>query len=220
MPKATSGLSSGSWGASADLPGPYGDNGSYKGAMFGARPANRRIIGEARLCDKLREISAGANPEVEVPRVCNRYCGNEVFLARNENTQNSGSDREISLKTNFSKTTGQFSWPVAGNPSTYNNCSFVFSKSPERHFQGSKFLRGKTKFLDNSWTFQEVERGVEVVEKLASFLQWEKYSRIKRIGNNFLEYLEEELGSSFRPPRNRRTLVIGGANPAYKYPRT
>ena len=59
-----------------------------------------------------------------------------------------------------------------------------------------------------------------MVEKLASFTQWEQYSRIKRTGNNFLGCLEERLGSSFRSLRNRRTLVLGGANPAYKCPRT
>ena len=71
-------------------------------------------------------------------------CGNKVFLAGNENTQNSESGREISLRTNFAKTTCQSSGPVAGYPSSYNNCSFVFSKPPERPFQGSKFLRRKT----------------------------------------------------------------------------
>ena len=35
MPKVTTGLSLGSWGASAGLPGQYPNNGSYKGAMFG-----------------------------------------------------------------------------------------------------------------------------------------------------------------------------------------
>ena len=33
MPEATAGLSSGSWGAPAGLPGRFSDNGSYKGAM-------------------------------------------------------------------------------------------------------------------------------------------------------------------------------------------
>ena len=59
-----------------------------------------------------------------------------------------------------------------------------------------------------------------MVEKLASFSQWEKYSRTKRIRNNFLGCLEERLGSSFRPLTNRRMLVPRGANPAYKYPGT
>ena len=134
MPEATAGLSLSSWGASAGLPGRFSDNGSYKGAMSGTGPANHRIIREARLSDKSREISVRTNPEAGIPRVSNRHCGNEVFLARNENTQNSESGREISLRTNFGKTTSQSSGPVAGYPSSYNNCSFVFSKSPERPF--------------------------------------------------------------------------------------
>ena len=171
MPEATAGLSLGSWGVSAGLPGQFFDNGSYKGAMSGTGPANRRIIREARLSDKSREISVRTNPEAGIPRVSNRHCGNEVFLAGNENTQNSESGREISLRTNFSKTTSQSSGPVAGYPSSYNNCSFVFSKSPERPFQGSKFLRWKTKLPDSGCTFHGVKRGVDVVEKLASFPQ-------------------------------------------------
>ena len=63
-------------------------NGSYKGAMFRTGPANHRIIGEATLRDKSREISTGADPEVGIPRVRNRHRGNEASLARNENTQN------------------------------------------------------------------------------------------------------------------------------------
>ena len=72
MRKATTGLSSDSWGASAGLPGRYPNNGSYKGAMFGTDPANHRIIGEARLRDKSRGISAKEYPEFGIPRVCNR----------------------------------------------------------------------------------------------------------------------------------------------------
>ena len=126
-----------------------------------------------------------------------RHCGNEVFLARNENTQNSESGREISLRTNFGKTTSQSSRPVAGYPSSYNSCSFVFSKSPERPFQGSKFLRRKTKLPDSGHAFLGVKRGVDVVEKLASFPQQEKFSGSKRTGNKFLGCLKERLGSSF-----------------------
>ena len=183
MPSTTIGLSSGSWGASAGLPGRYPNNGSYKEAMSGTGPDNRRIIGTARLCDKSREIDAKANPEVGIPPVCNRQCGNEIFLARNENAQNSESGKEISLRRNFSKPTSQFSRPAAGSPSSYKNCSFIFSKSPERPFQGSKFLRGKTKLLDHSCIFHGVERGVDDVVEL--------YSTTKRTGNNFLECLEK-----------------------------
>ena len=152
MPEATAGLSSGSWGASAGLPGQFSDNGSYKGAMSGTGPANRRIIREGRLSDKSREISVRTNPGAGIPRVSNRHCGNGVFLAGNENTQNSESGREISLRTNFRKTNNQSSGLVAGYPSSYNNCSSVFSKSPERPFQGSKFLRRKTKSLCFPWS--------------------------------------------------------------------
>ena len=220
MPEATAGLSSGSRGASAGLPGRFSDNGSYKGAMSGTGPANRRFIREARLSDKLREISVRTHSEAGIPRVSNRHCGNEVFLARNENTQNSESGREISLRANFGKTTSQFSGPVAGYPSSYNNCTIVFSKSPERPFQGSKFLRRKSKLPDSGCAFLGVKRGVDVVEKLASFPQREEYSGSKRAGNNFLGCLKERMGSSFGPIRNRRTLVLGGANPAHKYSRT
>ena len=59
-----------------------------------------------------------------------------------------------------------------------------------------------------------------MVEKLASFSQWEKYSGAKRTGNNLPRCLEERVGSSFRPLRNRRMLVLGGVNPVYKCPRT
>ena len=213
-------LSSGSWGASAGLPGRFSDNGSYKGAMSGTGPANRRFIREARLSDKSREISVRTHSEAGIPRVSNRHCGNEVFLARNENTQNSESGREISLRANFGKTTSQFSGPVAGYSSSYNNCAIVFSKSPERPFQGSKFLRKKSKLPDSGCAFLGVKRGVDVVEKLASFPQWEKYSGSKRTGNNFLGCLKERMGSSFGPIRNRRMLVLGGANPAHKCSRT
>ena len=218
MPEATAGLSSGSWGASAGLPGRFSDNGSYKGAMFGTGPANHRIIREARLSDKSREINVRTNLEAGIPRVSNRHCGNEAFLARNENTQNSESGREISLGTNFGKTTSQSSGPVAGYPSSYNYCSFVFSKSPKRPFQGSKLLRRKTKLPDSGRAFLGVKRGVNVVEKLASFPQWEKFSGSKRTGNDFLGCLNERLGSSFGPLRNRRTLVLGRANPAHNVP--
>ena len=129
MPEATAGLSSGSWGASAGLPGRFSDNGSYKGAMSGTSPANCRFIREARLSDKSREISVRTHSEAGIPRVSNRHCGNEVFLARNENTQNSESGREISLRANFGKTTSQFSGPVAGYPSSHNSCAIVISKS-------------------------------------------------------------------------------------------
>ena len=169
MPEATAGLSSGSWGASAGLPGRFSDNGLYRGAMSGTGPANRRFIREARLSDKSREISVRTHSEAGIPRVSNRHCGSEVFLARNENTQNSESGREISLRANFGKTTSQFSGPVAGYPSSYNNCAIVFSKSPERPFQGSKFLRRKSKLPDSGCAFLGVKRGVDVVEKLASF---------------------------------------------------
>ena len=216
MSEATAGLSLGSWGASAGLPGRFSDNGSYKGAMSGTGPANRRIIREARLSDKSREISVRTHSEARMPRVSNRHCGNEVFLARNENTQNSESGREISLRANFSKTTSQSSGPVAGYPSSYNNCSIVFLKSPERPFQGSKFLRRKSKLPDSGCAFLGVKRGVDVVVKLASFPQREKYSGSKRTGNDFLRCLKERMGSSFWPLRNRRTLVLGGANPAHK----
>ena len=130
------------------LPGRYPDNGSCKEAMSGTGPANCEIIGEAQLCDKSREISTRAKPEVGIPRVCNRHCGNEVVPLRNENTQNSESGREISLRTNFRKTASQFSGPVAGNPSSYQNSSFIFSKSPERPFQGSKSSEEKRSY----WT--------------------------------------------------------------------
>ena len=220
MPEATAGLSSGSWGASVGLPGRFSDNGLYKGAMSGTDPANRRIIREARLSDKSREISVKTNPEAGIPRVSNRHCGNEVFLARNENAQNSESGREISLRTNFSKTTSQSSGPVAGYLSSYNNCSSVFSKSFERPFQGSKFLRRKAKLPDSGCAFLGVKRGVDVVEKLASFPQREKFSGSKRTGNDFLGCLKERLGSSFGPLKNRRTLVLGRANPAHKCSRT
>ena len=77
MPEATAGLSLGSWGASAGFPGRFSDNGSYKGAMSGTGPANRRIIREARLCDKSREVSSvRTNPEAGIPQVSNRHCGN------------------------------------------------------------------------------------------------------------------------------------------------
>ena len=59
-----------------------------------------------------------------------------------------------------------------------------------------------------------------MLEKLTSFPQWEKYSRSKRTRTDFLGCLKERLGSSFRPFRNRRILVLGGANPAHKCPRT
>ena len=42
----------------------------------------------------------------------------------------------------------------------------------------------------------------------------------KRTGNNLLRCLKERIGSSFGPLRNRRTLVLGGANPAHKCSRT
>ena len=148
MPEATAGLSSVSWGASAGLPGQFSDNGSYKGAMSGTGPANRRFMREARLSDKSREISVRAHSEAGIPRVSNRHCGNEVFLTRNKNTQNSESGREIYLRANFGKTASQFSGPVAdiaGYSSSYNNCAIVFSKSPERPFQGSKFPQKEIK---------------------------------------------------------------------------
>ena len=125
MPEATAGLSSGSWGASAGLPGRFSDNGPYKGATSGTGPANRRLR-EARLSDKSREISVITHSEAGIPRVSNRHCGNEVFLARNKNTQTSESGREIYLRANFGKITSQFSWPVAGYSSSYNNCAIVF----------------------------------------------------------------------------------------------
>ena len=102
--------------------------------MSGTGPANRRFMREARLSDKSREISVRAHSEAGIPRVSNRHCGNEVFLARNKNAQNSESGREIYLRANFGKTTSQFSGPVAdiaGYSSSYNNCAIVFSKSPE-----------------------------------------------------------------------------------------
>ena len=37
-----------------------------------------------------------------------RYCGNEVFPARNKNTQNLESDREISLRTNSARKLANF----------------------------------------------------------------------------------------------------------------
>ena len=103
--------------------------------------------------------------EAGIPWVCNRDCGNEVFLAemkilKIQNLAEQFLSEQISARqlasllgllqatlpaiTNFSKTTSQSSGPVAGYLSSYNNCSFMFSKSPERPFQGSKFLRGKT----------------------------------------------------------------------------
>ena len=85
--------------------------------MSGIGPANRRFMREARLSDKSREISVRTHSEAGIPRVSNRHCGNEVFIARNENTQNSESGREISLRANFGKTTSQFSGPVTGYPS-------------------------------------------------------------------------------------------------------
>ena len=204
MPEATAGLSSGSCGASAGFPGRFSDNGSYQGAMSGTGPANCRFIREARLSDKSREISVRTHSEAGIPRVSNRHCGNEVFLARNENIQNSESGREISLRANFGKTTSQFSGPVTGYPSSYNNCAIVFSKSPERPFQGSKFLRRKSKLPDSGCAFLGVKRGVDVVEKLASFPQREKYSGSKRTGNNFLGSLKERWGAHLGP------LEIGG----------
>ena len=72
----------------------------------------------------------------------------KFFLARNKNTQNSESGREIYLGANFGKTASQFSGPVAdiaGYSSSYNNCAIVFSKSPESPFQGSKFPQKKIK---------------------------------------------------------------------------
>ena len=188
--------------------------------MSGTGPANRRIIREARLSDKSREISVRTHSEAGIPRVSNRHCGNEVFLARNENTQNSESGKEISLRANFGKKISQSSGPIAGYPSSYNNCSVVFSKSPERPFQGSQFFRSKSKLLDSGCAFLGVRKGVDVVEKLASFPQQEKYFGSKRTGNDFLGCLKERMGSSFGLLRNRRTLVLGGANPAHKCSRT
>ena len=204
MPEATAGLSSGSWGASAGLPGRFSDNGSYKRATSGTGPANRRIIREARLSDKSREISVKTNPEAGIPRFSNRHCGNEVFLARNENTQTSESGREISLRTNFGKTTSQSSGPVAGYPSSYNNCPFVFSKSPERPFQGSKFLRRKTKLPDSGCAFLGVKRGVDVVEKLTSFPQRENILVPKEQETIFSDASKKGWGAHLGP------LEIGG----------
>ena len=47
-----------------------------------------------------------------------------------------------------------------------------------------------------------------------------KYFGSKRAGNDFLGCLKERLRSSFGPLRNRRTLVLGRANPAHKCSRT
>ena len=69
MPEATAGLSSGSWGASAGLPGRFSDNDSYKGAMSVTGPANRRFMREARLSDKSREISVITHSEAGIPWV-------------------------------------------------------------------------------------------------------------------------------------------------------
>ena len=160
--------------------------------MSGIGPANRRFMREARLSDKSREISVRTHSEAGIPRVSNTHCGNEVFLARNKNTQNSESGREISLRANFGKTTSQFSGPVAGYPSSYNNCAIVFSKSPERPFQDSKFLRRKSKQPDSGCAVLGVKRGVDMVEKLASFPQREKYSGSKRTGNNFSQKTSKE----------------------------
>ena len=169
--------------------------------MSGTGPANCRIIRQARLFDKSREISVRTNPGTGISRVSNRHCGNEVFLARNENTQNSESGREISLRTNFGKTTSQSSGPIAGYPSSYNNCSSVFSKSPERPFQGSQFLRRKTKLPDSGCAFLGVKRrGVDVVEKLASFPQQEKYSGSKRTGNEFSQMPQRRAGELICAP--------------------
>ena len=91
--------------------------------MSGTGPANRRFMREASLSDKSREISVRTHSEAGIPRVSNRHCGNEVFLSRNKNTQNSESGREIYLRANFGKTTSQFSGPVAdiaGYSSSYN----------------------------------------------------------------------------------------------------
>ena len=84
MFEATAGLSSVSGGASAGLPGRFSDNGSYREAMSGTGPANCRFMREARLSDKSREISVRTHSEAGIPRVSNRHCGNEVFLARNK----------------------------------------------------------------------------------------------------------------------------------------
>ena len=209
MPKAATGLYSGSLGASTGLRGRYPkkeqcleqaqQKRSKKEAMCGIDPANRRIIGKVRLCDKSRTISARANPEVGIPLVCNKYCGNEVFLTRNENTQYLESGREISLRTNFRKTTSQFFGPVAGNPFSYKNCSCIFSKSPERPIQGSKFLGGKTKLLDSTCTFHGVKRGVDVVEKLASFAQWESILRPKKQEKIFSDASKKSWGAHLGP---------------------
>ena len=41
--------------------------------MSGTSPANHRIIREARLSDKSREISVRTNPETGIPWVSNRH---------------------------------------------------------------------------------------------------------------------------------------------------
>ena len=130
--------------------------------MSGTGPANRRFMREARISDKSREISVRTHSEAGILQVSNRHCGNEVFLVRNKNTQNSESGREIYLRANFGKATSQFSGPVAGYSSSYNNCAIVFSKSPERPFQGSKFPRTKLKLPDSGCAFLGVKRGVDV----------------------------------------------------------
>ena len=96
----------------------------------------------------------------------------------------------------------------------------LYFRNLQRPFQGSKFLRRKTKLPDSGCAFLGVKRGVAVVGKLASFPQREKFSGSKRTGNDFLRCLKERLGSSFGPLRNRRTLVLGRANPARECSRT
>ena len=108
--------------------------------------------------------------------------GNEVFLARNENTQNSESGREISLKANFGKTTSQFSGPVAGYPSSYNNCAIVFSKSPERPSKALNSSEGNQSY----WTVVVLS-----LESRGELMWWKNWLPFHN-GKNILVPKEQE----------------------------
>ena len=79
-----------------------------------------------------------------------------------------------------------------------------FSQSSERPFQCSKFLRRKTKLLDSGCTFHGVKRGVDVVERLASFPQWENILGPKEQETNFSDASKKGWGAHLGP------LEIGG----------
>ena len=108
--------------------------------------------------------------------------GYEVFLAGNENTQNSESGREISLRTNFGKTSSQSPRPNAGYPSSYNNWSFVFSNLQRDLSTALNSSEGKQ-------SYQTV--GVFSFESRGELMSWKNWLPFHN-GKNILVSKEQE----------------------------